>query len=362
MDIGQLLSASVKYKASDLHLQAGSAPLVRLGRTLSALDAEPLTAEDVRDLVDQITDEDQRGRIASERSAQFAYAIEDVARFRVNVFQERQRLTLTARVIPWTVKPLTELGFPPVVKKIGEIGRGLVLVTGTSGSGVSTTLAAIVDHLNRTRRLRIITIEDPIEFVHAANKSLIAQREVGSDAPGFAESLREALRQDPDVLLVGDMRDGETMRAALHAAGAGHTVFAAMHAPNTLAAVQRVLALFPLNERDEGRTLLAENLEAVIGQRLANSREGQQVPVVEILRNTPAVRKALLEDQIERLPHLIAGREFGMQPFDQHLAGLYIAKAISGTEALRLATDPEAVGMQMQGIAPEGIRWSIQGP
>ena len=232
MDMQKLLKATVQFKASDLHVQVGSPPTVRVDGTMGAINAPPVTAEEMRELVAQVADDTQLRRVESERSCDFSYAIPDVARFRINVFHEQGNLCLAARSIPLRIKTLAELELPAVLQDIAEENRGLVLVTGTTGSGKSTTLAAMIDHLNQTRRLRIVTVEDPIEFVHVSQKSLVAQCEIGRDTPSFAESLRRALRQDPDVILVGELRDAETMRIALQAADTGHLVFSTVHTTN----------------------------------------------------------------------------------------------------------------------------------
>jgi twitching motility protein PilT len=240
-----------------------------------------------------------------------------------------------------------------VLQDIAEEHRGLVLVTGTTGSGKSTTLAAMIDHLNRTRRLRVVTVEDPIEFVHVSQKSLVAQCEIGRDTPSFAESLRRALRQDPDVILVGELRDAETMRIALQAADTGHLVFSTVHTTNASFTMQRLVAMFPPEERELLQTELATNLAAVVSQRLAvhKQKDKGRIAVLEVMRNSAVVSKAILEGRIASLPQAIANRENGMQLFDQHLAELYKSGQISGTEALRLATNAEAVAMLMHGMS-----------
>ena len=353
MDMQKLLKATVQFKASDLHVQVGSPPTVRVDGTMVAINAPPVTAEDVRQLVSQIADETQLRRVESERSCDFSYAIPDVARFRINVFHEQGNLCLAARCIPLRIKTFADLELPAVLQDIAEENRGLVLVTGTTGSGKSTTLAAMIDHLNQTQRLRIVTVEDPIEFVHTSHKSLVAQCEIGRDTPSFAESLRRALRQDPDVILVGELRDAETMRIALQAADTGHLVFSTVHTTNASFTMQRLVAMFPPEERELLQTELATNLAAVVSQRLAVARQKEKgrIPVLEVMRNTAVVSKAIHEGRITSLPQAIANREIGMQLFDQHLADLYKSGQFSGTEALRLATNPEAVAMSMRGMS-----------
>jgi twitching motility protein PilT len=353
MEMQRLLKATVQFNASDLHVQVGSPPTVRVDGTMVAVNAPPVTAEELRTLVQQVADESQVQRLEAERSCDFSYFIPDVARFRVNVFHEKGNLCLVARCIPLRIRTAAELALPAVLEEIAEEQRGLVLVTGTTGSGKSTTLAAMIDHLNRTRRLRIVTIEDPIEFVHVSQKSLVAQREIGRDTPSFSESLRRALRQDPDVILVGELRDAETMRIALQAADTGHLVFSTIHTTNASFTMQRIVAMFPPDERELLQTELATNLAAVVSQRLASHKQKDKgrIPVLEIMRNTAVVRKAIFEGRIGSLPQAIANRENGMQLFDQHLAELYKAGQISGTEALRLSTNPDAVALAMRGVS-----------
>ena len=309
------------------------------------------SADEVSSLVRDVATEKATREIETQLSADFAYAIPDVGRYRINVFHERGNLALVARLIPLQMPKFEDLNLPEAIEEIAGAERGLVLVTGTTGSGKSTTLASIIDHLNHTRKLRILTIEDPIEFLHVSDKSLIAQRELGIDTPGFAESLKRALRQDPDFILVGELRDEETMRTALQAADTGHLVFSTMHTTNAALTIQRLIAMFPPAERDLLLLQLETNLEAVISQRLAKARQGGRLPVVEIMRATPMVRKLIGEGRTEKLPQAIANRDAGMQLFDQHLAELYNSQQISGTEALRLATNPEAVAAAMRGIS-----------
>ncbi|RLS75294.1 MAG: PilT/PilU family type 4a pilus ATPase [Planctomycetota bacterium] len=352
MDMQRLLRASVQFKASDLHVQAGSPPTVRVDGTMIAFNAPPVTAEDVRGLIAEVATEAHLDRLERDRSCDFAYAIPDLARFRINAFYEKDGLAFVARTIPPRIKTFADLSLPPVLHEIAEEPRGLVLVTGTTGSGKSTTLAAMVDHLNRTRRLRIITIEDPIEFFHESQKSLVAQRELGRDTPTFTDSLRRVLRQDPDVILVGELRDAETMRTALQAADTGHIVFSTVHTTNASFTMQRIVAMFPPDERELLLTELATNLVAVVSQRLATHKQKEKgrIPVVEIMRNTAVVSKAILEGRITSLPQAIANRDNGMQLFDQHLVELYNTGQISGTEALRLSTNPDAVALALRGM------------
>ncbi len=362
MELTRLLDAMIDHGAGDLHLQAGTAPMVRIGGVLKSLDAPPLSDDEIRDTMRLMADDDAQVRLEKERSADFSFEIPDRARFRVNAFYERGKLSMALRLIPIEVPPFDELNLPRAVLEIDQTPRGLVLVTGTTGSGKSTTLAAMIDYINEHRGDRIITIEDPIEFVHKSKKSLIAQRELGTDTNSFLEALRVAVRQDPDVILVGELRDAETMRTALQAADTGHVVYSTMHTTNAPQTVQRMIALFPPAERDLLLIQLAANLEAVICQRLARTRNGKdRIPVVEIMRSTPVVRKVILDGDPRSLPKAIANQDQGMQLFDQHLAKLWKAEIISGTEALRLASNAEAISMIMRGVSTRDLASSLVG-
>jgi twitching motility protein PilT len=362
MDLGELLEAMIERGAGDLHLQPGTAPMLRIGGQLQPMDGLPLSDDYVRDLMRQIAFEEAQVRLDEERSSDFSFEMPGRARFRVNAFYERGHLSMAFRLIPIKIPPFEELNLPSAVQEIAQSPRGLVLVTGTTGSGKSTTLAAMIDYINDHRADRIITVEDPIEFVHTSRKSLIAQREVGGDTRSFLESLRVALRQDPDVILVGELRDAETMRTGLQAADTGHVVYSTMHTTNAAQTVQRMIALFPPDERELLLLQLAANLEAVISQRLARCRNVRdRIPAVEILRNTPVVRKIILEGNPKTLPQAMANGDQGMQLFDQHLAKLWKAEIISGTEALRLATNPEALNMIMRGLSTRDLAASLVG-
>lgn len=353
MDVHRVLSSAVHHGASDLHLQTGSPPIARVHGVLSTLQMDPLSCDDLEAVVAQIASDTVKQTLVKDLSADFAY-VADVGRFRVNIYHERGQLCIAFRLVPFAVPTLEQLNLPPVIREIAMSERGLILVTGTTGSGKTTTLAAIIDYVNNHRRNRIITVEDPIEFVHTSNKSLVAQREVGEDAQGFLPSLREALRQDPDVILVGELRDLETMSTAIQAADTGHAVYSTVHSTTASQTVQRLIALFPPAERELLLMQLASNLEAVISQRLARTLDNKgRVPVVEIMRSTPVVKKLIMEGRTESLSQAIANRDSGMQLFDQHLSDLYKSKQISGTEAMRLATNPEAVSLAMRGITSE---------
>jgi twitching motility protein PilT len=360
MELVRLLDSLVKLGGSDLHLQAGAAPMVRIGGDLKALDMPPLEDSVIRSYMQQMSPGDAQVTLEEKRSADFSFEMAGEARFRVNAFYERQRLALAFRKIPIQIPEFDSLNLPAVIKEIAMAPRGLVLVTGTTGSGKSTTLAAMVDLVNTQRRDHIITIEDPIEFVHTNKRSLVAQRELGADTPTFLDSLRVALRQDPNVILVGELRDAETMRTALQAADTGSTVYSTMHTTDAPQTVQRMIALFPPEERSLLRMQLAVNLEAVISQRLAKCRDGKsRIPIVEVMRSTPVVSKIIAEQEPAMLHQAIANGENGMQLFDQHLAKLVKTDMISRTEALRLASNPEALAMTMRGFSSRDLQHSL---
>ncbi len=360
MDLTRMLEAMIERGASDLHLQANSPAMLRIGGELQPLDDASISDDQIRELMRQMAFEDAQVQLEADRSVDFSFEMPNKARFRVNAFYERDRLSMAFRLIPIEVPPFEELNLPYAIQEIAQSPRGLILVTGTTGSGKSTTVAAMIDYVNVHRADRIITIEDPIEFVHRSKKSLIAQRELGSDTGSFLAALRVALRQDPDVILVGELRDAETMRTALQAADTGHAVYSTIHTTNAAQTVERMIALFPPAERGLLLIQLAANLEAVVSQRLARTLDGKdRIPVVEIMRNTAVVRKMILEGDPKLLPKAIANQDQGMQLFDQHLAKLWKAEIISGTEALRLATNPEALQMIMRGLSTRDLAASL---
>ncbi len=351
MKIESLIKAMLKHGASDLHVQAGTPPVLRIDGRLQFVEAPPLDADQAGELIFTILDDTQRGRVESGETLDFSYAPGGEARFRVNVHHQRQTLAMVMRLLKMKVPTFEELNLPPVLSEIADAERGLILVTGTTGSGKSTTLAAMIDYINSRENLKIITLEDPIEYWYETKKSLIAQMEVGIDIESFAAALPKVLRQDPDVVLVGELRDLETMRLALLAADTGHLVFSTIHTANASQTVERLVSMFPPAEHHLLLQQLAMNLEAVISMRLALKKEGGgRVPAVEILRAIPVFRKILLEGKLELIQQTIATRERGMQLFDQHLADLYHRNLIAGREALRLATNPEAVALAMRGI------------
>ena len=352
MVLERLLETMLARKATDLHVQVGVAPAMRIDGNLHHVECEPITDEEVEAFVDAVLSPIDRRDLARHGSCDLAFTFGD-SRLRVNVFRQQGRLALAIRRLNLTVPTFEQLNLPPQLAKIANAPRGLVLVSGTTSSGKSTTLAAMVGHINRTRKERIITVEDPVEYVHTSQKSLIAQVEIGPDSPSYTHAIRQVLRQDPDVILIGELRDPESIRVAIRAADTGHLVFAAVHAGDGVQTIERIVAMFGHEEHALLMTQLSMNLQAVICQRLARATArsgGGLIPVVEILRGTPMVRKCILDGRYEGIRQAMTNRDNEMQTFDQHLVDLYKAKRISGTEALRTSTNAEALAMMLRGI------------
>jgi len=362
IDILKAIDWTVRFKASDLHLQVGAVPMLRVNGVLRPLELLPLTRDDMSDILDLVAEGELREKLRTALSYDFSYTVPDKANFRVNFYHQSGSEALVLRFIPLEILKFDKLNLPPVVKEIAEEERGIILVTGTTGSGKSTTLASIIDHINETRKAKIITIEDPVEYIHKNKKSMVSQVEVGRDIESFDEGLRRALRQDPDVILVGELRDINTMKVALRAADTGHLVFSTIHTTNASQTVQRIIAMFPEEERELLLLQLSLNLEAVLSQRLARTADGKaRVPVVEIMRSNPAIKKYILERRFNALQGIIATRESGMQTFDQHLVDLYNQEIIAGREALRLSTNPEAVALALKGFTSADLSGGIGG-
>jgi twitching motility protein PilT len=352
MNFDQLIRFAVEQGASDVHLQTGASPLLRINGQIRTVESPAITGEALRQFIVSIKPKltlDHLDEVLV-NGLDFSYAIPGVSRFRCNVYSHLGTPAMVLRVIKLKIRTLEELDLPPVLKDITLSHRGITLLTGTTGSGKSTTLAAMIDLINNAYRCKIITIEDPVEYMHTNQKAMISQVEVGQDTPTFEHGLRQALRQDPDVILVGELRDSETMRMALRAADTGHQVFATVHSSNASQTIERILAMIPSEERKIATSQLAYSLEAIISQRLAVTRDGKLRAVMEILRGGPVTTKYILDNKLNELSDYISSREGGMQKFDQHLVDLYNKKIISGTEAMRLATNPEAVALGLRGI------------
>jgi twitching motility protein PilT len=353
--IDDLLRYATQIGASDLHCKAGSQPFIRLGGELRPVPESPrLTQEDTLDMAFSMMSNRQKQRFKEVSEADIAYGVSGLGRFRANVFQQRGTVGMVLRVIPDTVRSISDLSLPPVVEKIAEEQRGLVLVTGTTGSGKSTTLASIIDYINSTRGGHIITIEDPIEFLHRDKKSFVTQREVDVDTRSFAEALRGALRQDPDVILVGEMRDHETIETALTAAETGHLVLSTLHTLDATETIRRIVTSFPPHLQKSVRIQLAGILRAVISMRLVRSADGKgRAPAVEIMISTGLIRDYIINEEKTSLIRdaISAGTsQYGMQTFDQSLFNLFRAGLIPLEEALRGASNPDEFRLRLAGI------------
>ena len=342
MDITELLAFSVKHNASDLHLSAGVPPMIRVDGEVRKINIPALSHKEVHALIYDIMNDKQRKDFEEQLETDFSFEIPDLARFRVNAFNQQRGSGAVLRTIPSKVLSLEDLGAPPIFKKISEFPRGLVLVTGPTGSGKSTTLAAMIDYINASRNEHILTIEDPVEFVHESKKSLINQREVYKDTLSFDNALRSALREDPDVILVGEMRDLETIRLALTAAETGHLVFGTLHTTSAAKTINRVIDVFPASEKGMVRSMLSESLWAVISQTLLKKTGGGRVAAHEIMMGIPAIRNLIREDKVAQMYSVIqTGTVHGMQTLDQCLQNLVSQGVVSRDDALKKASDPK---------------------
>jgi twitching motility protein PilT len=357
-DVKAALRELVEKGGSDLHLKVDSAPLFRVNGELG-LDqsAPPLSAADTEGaLRTLLSDEVKLAEFGQEHEVDFSYEIEGVARYRVNAFQQRGVISMACRAIPHRISTIDELSLPPVVRELAEEERGIVLLTGTTGSGKSTTLAAMIDHMNETMSKHIVTIEDPIEFVHADKRSVINQREVGMDTASFKRALRRVLRQDPDVILVGEMRDEETVQTALSAAETGHLVLSTIHTVDAMESINRMLDFFPPHQHSQARSMIAGTVKGVISQRLVPGADGGRVAVCEILRMTGRVRDMIVDpSQTGKLIEVItSGGYYGMQTFDQALYGHVKAGRVTFEDAMHVASSPHDFKLLMQAEGRRG--------
>jgi twitching motility protein PilT len=342
MDIGELLAFGVKNGCSDLHLSAGLPPMIRVDGDVRRINVPSLDHKDVHDMVYDIMNDKQRKDYEEFLECDFSFEVPGLARFRVNAFNHNRGAGGVFRTIPSDILTLEQLNCPASFKDISDLPRGVVLVTGPTGSGKSTTLAAMVNHKNESEYGHILTVEDPIEFVHESKKCLINQREVHRDTLGFNEALRSALREDPDVILVGEMRDLETIRLALSAAETGHLVFGTLHTSSAAKTIDRVVDVFPAAEKDMIRAMLSESLRAVISQTLLKKQGGGRVAAHEIMIGTPAIRNLIRENKIAQMYSAIqTGQQFGMQTLDQNLLELVNKNVVSRQEAASKAANKE---------------------
>jgi len=346
-----LLEEVIKKKASDLHLQVGLPPMLRVdGALIAAQNAPVLTEESIETLVFAILDEDQKQILLKDKDFDFSFAFGDIGRFRVNAFHERGNLAAALRLIPNEILTIEQLGLPPIIDKLANYPRGLVLVTGPTGSGKSTSLAAMVHKINTEQAKHIITIEDPIEYTHRSRKSVIVQREVHYDTYSFSAALRSALREDPDVVLIGEMRDLETIASAITIAETGHLVFATLHTNSASQSIDRMIDVFPPPQQPQIRSQLANILQAIVCQRLIPTIGGGRVAAAEVLIATSAVRNIIREGKTHQLEAVIqTGAEFGMQSMDHTLVNLIHAGSITYDEARNFAVDLDELDRLMRG-------------
>jgi twitching motility protein PilT len=363
MDLRELLKIAVERKASDLHIKVGSPPVIRIDNRLIPLTEKPrVSQEDALRMVSSVMNEEQRETFKEKHEIDLAYSVQGLGRFRANVFQQRSTIGMVMRVIPMKIDSIEELNLPPVVEKLAMEARGLILVTGATGTGKTSTLATMVEHMNVHRTAHIITIEDPIEYLVRDKKCLVNQREVGTDTDSFAEALRSALRQDPDVILVGEMRDYETISTAILAAETGHLVLSTLHTVDATETINRIISVFPPYQQRQVRLQLASLLKGIISMRLIPRADGRgRVPAVEIMVATATMRECIVDsDRTRKIPDFIAAghSQYGMQTFDQSLMILSKRGLITFEEALLWASNPDDFALRARGIEPT---WDQQG-
>ncbi len=363
MNINELLTTAVTKGASDLHIKVGTYPIIRVNGELVPLDQQSkISPEDAVAILSAIMNDAHKKRYTEKKEVDLSYGITGLGRFRVNVFQQRGTVGMVFRVIPMKILTVEELGLPKILEKLAIEPRGLILVTGTTGSGKSTTLAAMIEHMNTYKTMHIMTIEDPIEFLYRDKKSLINQREIGNDADSFANALRSALRQDPDVILVGEMRDFETIQTALTAAETGHLVLSTLHTIDAAETINRIITIFPPYQQKQIRMQLASVVRGVISQRLVPRADGSgRVAAVEVMVSTATIRECIVDpDKTRRIHDVIAAgaSQYGTQTFDQSLYKLYTQNLVTYEEALRRCNNPDDFALKVKGIqSTSDTRW-----
>ena len=341
-NINDLLKYAVEAKASDLHLSSSSIPMVRIDGVMQTLQLPSLTHDEMLKISYEVLNKNQQKILSEKLEIDFSYELENFGRFRVNFFNQINGLAAAFRIIPSVILSSEELSIPPIINQLAFLDKGLVLLTGPTGSGKSTTLAAMINQINENKNKHIITVEDPVEYYHSSIKSLINQRELGHSTHSFANALKSALREDPDVILVGEMRDLETIQLALTAAETGHLVLSTLHTSNAVKTIDRIIDVFPAGQKDQIRSMLSESLEAVVAQKLLPKKTDGRVPASEILIVNSAVRNLIREDKIYQIPSIIqAGAQEGMQSLDQDLQRLVSQGLIDKEEAKYVADNPE---------------------
>ncbi len=367
MNIDELLRMAVERGASDLHLKVGVSPMMRIDGHLAGMEERGrVTGQEVIEVAALLMNPVQKERFKKLHDLDLAHSVPGLGRFRVNVFQQRGTVGIVFRIIPMRILTIKELNLPTILEKMSLEERGLILVTGTTGSGKSTSLAAMVDEINNNRTVHIITIEDPIEYLFRDKKSLINQREVGFDTPSFNQALKQALRQDPDVIMVGEMRDFETIQTALVAAETGHLVLSTLHTSDATETINRIISVFPPYQQHQIRLQLAAVLKGIVSMRLVPRADGKgRVPAVEVLVATQTVREAVIDkDKTKLIPDFIAAgvSQYGMQTFDQALLILYKKELITYEDALRLSTNPDDFALKVRGVQSTGdLTWDESG-
>jgi pilus retraction protein PilT len=347
----RILDTAIKGGASDVHIKIGGPVIFRINRQLIAIEAPVPTVQWLNDIVHKILPRHVQQRLEEDREVDFSYYAPGIGRFRTNVFQQKGEFCLSMRYVKTQVPSFEELGLLPIIKRLAESPRGIVLVAGSTGCGKSTTLAAMIEHINANFKKHIIALEDPIEYVFEDNQSVIEQREIGLDTQTFAAGLRHIVRQDPDVIMIGEMRDSISFTAAMSAADTGHLVLSTLHTTNASQSISRILDFFKADEREQIRRQLSGTMQAVICQRMVNTATGGVTPASEILINTPTVRKLLEENRLDKLPAAIeTGVEDGMQTFNQALFQLVKDRKVTEKEALAKASNPQALEMNFKGI------------
>ena len=348
----KLLGYAVKNGASDLHISVGSPPAVRIDGEIRFLPAEPLTFADMEAFLKEMMNEYQRADFEKRGDADLAHGVPGLGRFRVNVLKQRGSTAMVLRHVKGKILDFDTLHLPPVLEKIAAMPRGLVLITGTTGSGKSTTLASLVDWINQRKRLHIVTLEDPIEYLHSNKRSVVTQREVAIDTHDFLSALRAVMREDPDVILIGEMRDAETFQAAISAAETGHLVFSTLHTTNVMLTIDRIMDMFPSNMHAQIRSQLALQLRACISQRLLQAKDGKgRVPAIEVMISNPGIAGLIRDNNVKQIPNAVAGgAEDGMQTFNMSLALLIKEGLIREEDAMIASDNPDELRMNLQGI------------